>query len=102
MNHVKLITEMYNKNPEYETNSFGWKVPVRSYVDDVFDHISYIYCNEKHISEKSFGQLDDADSYIKDIFDNNPEIIEEINNLKDKRIEYTAEVIYDRYFKNVN
>ena len=102
MNHVKLITEMYNKNPEYEINSFGWKLPVRNYVDDVFDHISYIYCNDNNISEKSFGQVDEADSYIKSIFDNNSEILEEIDNLKDKRKEYTAEFIYDKYFKNVN
>jgi len=99
MNHVKLITEMYNKNPEYEINSFGWKFPVRNYVDDVFDHISHIYCNEKHISEKSFNQLDEAESYLKNMFDNNPEILEEINNLKDKRKEYTAEFVYDKYFK---
>jgi len=102
MNHIKLITEMYNKNPDHEINSFGWKVPIRNYVDDVFDHIDYIYCNEHNISEKSFKQSDDAVLFIRNIFDNNPEIIKEINNLKDKRKEYTAEVIYDKYIKNKN
>lgn len=88
---------MYNKNPEHEVNSFGWKIPIRTYIDDVFDHITNIYCNEKHISEKSFNQLEEVDSYIRTIFDNNTEILEDIEKLKDKRIQYTAEYIYDKY-----
>lgn len=99
MKHIKLITEMYNKNPEYEVNSFGWKVPVRTYIDDVFDSVINIYCNVNHISEKSFKLVDEADLYIKSIF-NNTEILEDIENMKDKRREYTAEYIYDKYLNN--
>lgn len=98
MKHVKLITEMYKKPTEYTTNNFGWKVPVRTYVDDVFDHVLDIICQVNGISEKSFKQLDNTKNYLEKFFDNNPEILVDIDANSDKRWQYTAELIYDKYF----
>jgi len=102
MKHVKLITEMYKKPTEYKTNSFGWKYPVRNNVDDVFDHVLDIICQVNGISEKSFKQLNDTKDYVEKFFDNNPEILVDIDANSDKRYQYTAELIYDKYFNNKN
>jgi hypothetical protein len=98
MKHVKLITEMYKKPTEFETNSFGWKIPKRTYVDDVFDHLMNIICQVNGISEKSFKQLDNTKAYIEKFFDNNQEVLLDIDTNSDKRYQYTAEIIYDKYF----
>ena len=98
MKYLKLITEMYKEPKEYVKNSFGFKVPVRTYVDDVFDHVLDIICQVNGISEKSFKQLDDTKDYIEKFFDNNPEILVDIDANSDKRYQYTAELIYDKYF----
>jgi hypothetical protein len=98
MKHVKRINEMYKSPTEYETNSFGFKIPVRTYVDDVFDHLMNIICQVNGIGEKSFKKLDDTKAYIEQFFDNNPDVILDIDKLNDKRYQYTAEFIYDKYF----
>ena len=100
MKHVKLITEMYKKPTEFETNSFGFKIPKRTYVDDVFDHVLDIICQVNGISEKSFKQLDNTKNYLEKFFDNNPEVLVDIDANNDKRYQYTAELIYDKYFNN--
>ena len=100
MKHLKLITEMYKTPKEYTTNNFGWKVPVRTYVDDVFDHVLDIICQVNGISEKSFKQLDNTKAYLEKFFDNNPEILVDIDANNNKRYQYTAELIYDKYFNN--
>jgi len=98
MKHVRLINEMYKTPKEYKKNSFGFDVPVRTYVDDVFDHLMDIICQVNGISEKSFKKLDDTKNYIEKFFDNNPDVILDIDKLNDKRYQYTAEYIYDKYF----
>lgn len=100
MKHVKLITEMYKKPTEFETNSFGFKIPKRTYVDDVFDHVLDIICQVNGIGEKSFRALDNTKNYLEKFFDNNPEILVDIDANSDKRWQYTAELIYDKYFNN--
>ena len=102
MKHVKLITEMYKEPTEYLTNDFGWDVPVRNNVDDVFDHLDYIICQVNNISEKDFTNQDNIKKYIEQFFDNNPEVLLDIDRLKDKRYQYTAEYLYDKYFKPKN
>ena len=99
MKHVKLITEMYKDPKEYITNDFGWDVPVRTYVDDVFDHLHFIMCDVNYISEKDFTNQDSTKKYIETFFDNNPEILLDIDRFEDKRHQYTAEYLYDKYFK---
>ena len=98
MKHVKLITEMYKPATEFETNSFGWKVPVKNFVDYVFDGVRDIICQVENISEKSFSQLDANRKYVEEVFDNNPEILVDIDRLNDKRYQYVAEYVYDKYF----
>ena len=100
MKHIKLINEMYKEPKEFNRNSFGFDVPVRNYVDDVFDHLMNIICQVNGISEKSFKQLDDTKAYIEKFFDNNPEILLDIDENNDKRYQYTAEILYDKYFSN--
>lgn len=90
---------MYKPATEFKKNDFGWDVPVRNFVDDVFDHVSYIIQQVEHISEKSFKQLDELHKRIEDVFDNNQEIMVDIDRLNDKRYQYVAEYIYDKYFK---
>jgi len=98
MKHVKLITEMYKTPKDFVINSFGWNVPVRTYVDDVFDYLLDIICNVNHISEKSFKKYDETKDYVEKFFDNNPEILLDIDEYSTKRPQYTAEYIYDKYF----
>lgn len=99
MKHLKLITEMYKPATEYVKNDFGWDVPVRTFVDDVFDHVKHIIEDVEHVSEKSFKQLDEIHKRTEEFFDNNSEIIVDIDRLNDKRYQYVAEYIYDKYFK---
>lgn len=98
MKHLKLITEMYKPATKYIKNDFGWDVPVRTFVDDVFDGIKHIISEVEHVSEKSFKQLDEIHKRTEEMFDNNSEILVDIDRLNDKRYQYVAEYIYDKYF----
>ena len=100
MKHVKLITEMYKEPKEYKKNSFGFNIPVTTYVDDVFDHVVDILCQVNGISEKSFNELDNTKKYVETYFDNNQEVLLEIDKNSDKRYQYTAELIYNEHFNN--
>lgn len=98
MKHLESINERYKEPKEYKTNSFGFKYGVKNYVDDVFDHLMNIICEINGISEKSFKQLDDTKAYLEKFFDNNQEILLDIDEMNDKRYQYTAEFLYDKYF----
>jgi len=100
MKHVKKINEMYKTTEEFETNSFGFKVPIRNYVDDVFDHVVQIICDVNGISEKAFKKLDETHNYVEKYFDNNQEVLLEIDKYKGKRYQFAAEDIYDKHFNN--
>lgn len=100
--HIERLYERYKEPTKYEINSFGWKYGVRNYVDDVFDHLLDIIYDVNGISEKSFKKLDDTKKYLETYFDNNQEILLEIDKMNDKRFQYTAEFLYDKYFKNNN
>lgn len=72
-----------------------------TYVDNVFDNIFNIICEENNISEKNFKKIDNVRNYLESYFDNNQEILLEIDKLKNKdyRYNYIAEILYDKYFK---
>lgn len=93
------INERYSTSIETKIIN-GFKIPKTYFIDYVFDHIVYIICNEKHISEKNFKEYDNIINYTKEIFDINEEIINDINDFEidDKRYEYCAEYIYNKYF----
>jgi RNase adaptor protein for sRNA GlmZ degradation len=99
MKHLETIYERYKEPKEHKTNSFGFKYGVRNYVDDVFDHLMNIICEVNGISEKSFKQLDETKAYLEKFFDNNQEILLDIDKMNDKRYQFTAEYIYDNFFK---
>jgi len=100
MNHVKLITEMYKEPKEYIKNSFGFDEPIRTYTDNVFDSLLDIICQVNGISEKSFKLFDETKDYVEKFFDNNSEILIDIDRRSNKRYQYTAEYIYDKYFSH--
>lgn len=98
MKHIKPINEMYKPATEFEKNEFGWDIPVRTFVDDVFDGVKHIISEVEHVSEKSFKQLDEIHKRVEDVFDNNSEIMLDIDRLNDKRFQFVSEYIYDKYF----
>lgn len=96
MKHVIPINEFYeDPRTSYEFN------PIAStYHDNVFDYLVGIVCDVNGISEKDFKKYDQTRSYLEKYFDNNPEIIQVIDEYNDKRYQYTAEYLYDNYFRN--
>ena len=98
----EFINERYKEPISYTKNNFGWNVPDRTFVDDVFDQLVQIICEVHHISEKSFKDWDNTTNYVKGYFDNNPEILQEIDNFKGRRKEFCAEYLYDKHFNNEN
>lgn len=98
--YEEFINERYKEPSSYSTNSFGWKVPDKTYVDDIFDYLVDIVCEENSISEKNFTKWDQTTEYIRLYVDNNSEILQEMDEYKDKRPRYCAEFLYDKYFNN--
>jgi hypothetical protein len=98
MKHIKSINETYKPATEFDENWPGLKIPVKNFVDYVFDGVQDIICQVEGISEKSFKQLDANKKYVEEVFDNTPEILVDIDRLNDKRYQYVAEYIYDKYF----
>jgi hypothetical protein len=68
------------------------------YIDYVYDHIVNIIMDEQEVSEKDFSNIDKITSDVKLKF--NDDIKIEINKFEqlDKRAEYCAEIVYDKYF----
>lgn len=98
---MKKFTEKINeaKDLSYET-FFGVKVShIESLHKKIRDQITHILMNEQEISEKDFTNVDRIVSNVKDIF--NPDIYKEVEMLynNNKRLNYIAEIIYDKYFK---
>jgi predicted nucleotide-binding protein (sugar kinase/HSP70/actin superfamily) len=97
-----LLLEHYNLNPQKLQNKFGFNFPEYDYLDNVFDHVRYIYEQEHSISEKSFNELDSAEKLIRNIFNKN---ILEIKRLCDKyenkkaRYQLVGEIIYKTLVK---
>jgi hypothetical protein len=75
-----------------------------TYVDLVFDNLLNILMEEHQVSEKSFTQVDQIKNYLESYFDNQPEILTEIDTLKqeDYRSRYVAEKLYHDHFKMKN
>jgi len=94
----EFINERYKEPTSYTKNEFGWDVADRTYVDDVFDHLLQIVCDVNHVSEKDFKGLDQTKDYVEKYFDNNQEILQIIDEYKDKRYQFCAEVLYDKLF----
>jgi hypothetical protein len=94
------VNESYKTPKEYVKNIFGFNVPVRTYIDDIFDYLVNMNCDINKISEKDFKNWDKTKEFIETYFDNNDDIILEINEFKEdnSRYQYCAEYIYDKYF----
>lgn len=97
-NFLEYITERYKEPTNYTKNSFGWDVPDRTFVDDVFDFLVNIVCDVNGISEKNFHHWDETTEYIRLYFDNNPEILQEIDDFQGMRAQFCAEYLYEKYF----
>ena len=90
---------MYNLAPEFAPQWSGLEIPVREYIDNVFDHIVHILCEVNHISEKNFDGYDKMSGLVREFFDNSPEVIAVIEEYDgDARHTYCAEFIYYTYF----
>lgn len=98
----EFINESYKEPTTYTKNKFGFDVPDRTFVDDVFDQLVQIVCEVNGISEKSFHHWDETTEYIRKYFDNNPEILQDIDKFKDRRKQFCAEYLYDKNFNNKN
>lgn len=99
---TEYINESYKKPKNYTVNSFGWNVPDRTFVDDVFDYLIDILFDVNGISEKDFTKYDQTKSYVEKYFDNNPEVLQDIDRFKDRRARFCAEYLYDLHFNNDN
>ena len=99
---TEYITERYKETEKYTKNSFGWDVPDRTFVDDVFDQLVQIICDVNGISEKNFKDWDNTTKYVKGYFDNNQEILLDIDKFNGRRKEFCAEYLYDKHFNNKN
>lgn len=97
-NFGDFINEMYKEPTTHLTNSYGWDVPERNFVDDVFDFLVNIVCEVNGISEKNFHQWDETTEYIRSYFDNNPDILMDIDEFNGKRAQYCAEYLFDKHF----
>ena len=98
---MKKFTEKINeaKDLSYET-FFGEKVPhIESLHKKIRNQITDILMNEQEISEKDFTNVDRIKSIVKDKF--NSDIYKEVEILynSNKRLNYIAEYIYDKYIK---
>lgn len=93
---MKKFSEFINESYNKEIDLFGES----TFVDQVFDDLVGIVCDEKHISEKSFKEWDQTTDYIRQYFDNNSEILQEIDKFKDRRSRFCAEYLYDKHFSN--
>ena len=73
---------------------------IDSLISNVIDSIIEIIREEKGVSEKSFKQYDEIINFVKEKFNEEMknESIELYNN--GKRIDYIAEMLYDKYFNN--
>jgi len=102
-NEYGQINEWFNEPNEKDIkkNQYGIYIPNRTYLDKVFDHVIIISCRVDKISEKDYKGYDRKHEEVKEIFDNIPDIIEDIKDFENKsrRYEYSAEYIYDKYFK---
>ena len=95
------INEMYNTAPEFLPQWSGLEIPVREYIDNVFDYIVGLLCEVNGISEKNFDGYDEMEGLVKEFFDNSPEIIDIVNSHEaDARHQYCGEYIYYTYFSN--
>lgn len=98
------LNEAYKEPTEYTKNSFGFNVPVYTYVDNVFDHLVQIICDENQISEKDFTNWDNTRDYIELYFDNNQDVLLDIDQYKitNARYQLCAEHLYNKHFQNDN
>lgn len=73
---------------------------IDSLISNVRNSIIEIIREERGVSEKSFKQYDEIINFVKEKF--NEEMKNESIELynKGKRIDYIAEMLYDKYFNN--
>lgn len=73
---------------------------IDSLTSNIRNSIIEIIREEKGVSEKSFKQYDEIINFVKEKFNEEMknESIELYNN--GKRIDYIAEMLYDKYFNN--
>jgi len=98
MKYLQKLNEWYKFPKDFNI----WDPQPKTYIDNVFDNLMRIICDEKRISEKSFTELDNTKSYIESYFDNNQEILLECDRFSSdkKRSQYCAEELYYKYFQN--
>lgn len=101
-NEFDFLYESYKEPKDYTKNSFGFDVPVYTYVDKVFDHLLQIICDENGIGEKDFTDFDNTKKYLELFFDNNPDILVDIDQYQQTngRYQLCAEHLYNKYFQN--
>lgn len=98
---LKNFDEYLNESLEY-TDFFGKKVSHEEALQQrLRDNLSDIIATENKVSEKSFKQYDQIIENVKNVCENNKDIYLLANKFynKNKRLEYCAEKIYDKYFK---
>jgi hypothetical protein len=103
MKHLRKINEWY-KNPEDYLFDTPTEIPVDyTYVDEVFDVLVGIICNEK-IVRKGTEDAQNLERYVESYFDNNKEILSEIDKCSNdkKRAHHCAEELYYTIFRNEN
>lgn len=101
MAHIKRINEWY-KNPEDYLFDSPVEVPMDyTYLDDVFDRLVCIICEENAV-KKGTKEAQNIEDYVEGYFDNNDEILQEIDKAQQekKRPQFCAEELYFKHFKN--
>jgi hypothetical protein len=102
---IKQFNEYYVLNEDLGyTDFFQKKISHKQALEtSIRDLITMIITTEKGISEKSFQKYDQIIEKVKNICENNLEIYDIAQEFyeNNKRLEFAAESIYDKFFKNI-